>query len=98
MNFLSAAVDEALAELPDRTLLVFTAHSLPARVSAAGDPYESNLSETAALVAARTLTQRDWQIGWQSAGRTPEPWLGPDILDVLSNAAANGYHGVLAVN
>lgn len=63
-------------------LLMVTAHSLPLRVATGGDPYVDQLRVTAGMVAASTGLGR-FEIGWQSAGRTPEPWLGPDILERL---------------
>ena len=66
-------------------LVVFTAHSLPTRVLDAGDPYPEQLRETAEAVAGAAGID-DWQVGWQSAGRTPEPWIGPDILDTIRDA------------
>lgn len=69
--------------------VVFTAHSLPSRILDEGDPYPVQLRETAAAVAERANVER-WSVGWQSAGRTPEPWIGPDILDVLRDRAASG--------
>lgn len=64
------------------TEVLFTAHSLPERVLSMGDPYPQQLNDTAAAVAARAGVDR-WRVAWQSAGRTPEPWLGPDILEVI---------------
>ncbi|MGH9082581.1 MAG: ferrochelatase, partial [Acidimicrobiales bacterium] len=67
------------------TIVLFTAHSLPERVVAAGDPYPEQLTASAAAVAAAAGLDRvgtTWRTAWQSAGRTPEPWLGPDILEV----------------
>jgi ferrochelatase len=73
---------------PDAVVL-FTAHSLPARVREMGDPYPAQLAETAAAVASAVgLDEGRWQVAWQSAGRTPEPWLGPDILDVIAGLDA----------
>jgi ferrochelatase len=69
--------------------VIFTAHSLPARVTASGDTYPEQLEESAQLVAAAAGLTR-WQVAWQSAGRTPEPWLGPDIRDVVRQLAAAG--------
>lgn len=69
--------------------VAFTAHSLPERIRAAGDPYPRQLAETAAAVAAQ-LGLGAYQVGWQSAGRTPEPWMGPDVLDLLKEWAAAG--------
>ena len=68
--------------------VIFTAHSLPERVRDMGDTYPEQLQESAALVAADARLVR-WQVAWQSAGRTPEPWLGPDIRDVVRQLAAD---------
>jgi ferrochelatase len=62
--------------------VIFTAHSLPERILQTGDPYVDQLMATSRAIAERCVLAQ-WQFGWQSAGRTPEPWLGPDILDVL---------------
>ena len=74
--------------------VVFTAHSLPTRILDMGDPYPDQLAETAAAVAAQAGVDR-WSVGWQSAGRTPEPWIGPDILAVLPTLRDAGAAGVV---
>ena len=61
----------------------------PERVRAAGDTYPEQLEESARLVAPRPGLA-DWSVAWQSAGRTPEPWLGPDIRDEVRRLAAEG--------
>jgi protoporphyrin/coproporphyrin ferrochelatase len=94
VDALAARVRMTAAELPEPTEVVFTAHSLPTRILDEGDPYPDQLRETAEAVAARAGIER-WRIGWQSAGRTPEPWIGPDILEVLEELATNGTQGVL---
>jgi len=71
-----------LARANNELLLLVTAHSLPVRVVADGDPYADQLRRSGELVASASGLER-WEVGWQSAGRTPEPWLGPDILDRL---------------
>ena len=90
VEFTAAAVRERLAMMPPNTKVVFTAHSLPQRIVAAGDPYVDELRATARAVAAATEIGgwTAWSIAWQSAGRTPEPWLGPDILAVIDDLAA----------
>jgi ferrochelatase len=82
---------EALARFddPSRVRVMFTAHSLPARVVAEGDPYPDELAATAALVAARLGLER-YDFSFQSAGRTGEAWLGPDILEEIRRLAAEG--------
>jgi protoporphyrin/coproporphyrin ferrochelatase len=74
--------------------VIFTAHSLPARIRASGDPYEEQLLETARLVAERAAL-RHWSFAFQSASETGEPWLGPDILDELESLAGHGARKVL---
>ena len=93
-RFIEALADttrEALARFddPTRVRVMFTAHSLPARVVAEGDPYPDELARTASLVAARLGLER-YDFSFQSAGRTGEPWLGPDILDEIRRLAADG--------
>lgn len=77
---------------PDR--LFFTAHSLPARILAEGDPYHDQLLRTCALVA-ESLELPPWEFAFQSASTTGEPWLGPDILDAIDSAAEQGARRVL---
>ena len=97
-HLLAERVTDALTSLGaspanGRTPVVFTAHSLPERVRQRGDTYPEQLEESARLVAAAAGISR-WQVAWQSAGRTPEPWLGPDIRDVVRRlAAAEGADG-----
>jgi protoporphyrin/coproporphyrin ferrochelatase len=92
----AARVRAALAALPARTEVLFTAHSLPERVLA-GDPYADELRASAeAVAAAAGLDGGRWSLAWQSAGRTPEPWRGPDVADVIrALGAAGGVDGVL---
>lgn len=91
VDFLATAVADAGAGLPEGHEVVFTAHSLPERVLV-DDPYPDELRESAAAVADRVglAPPSVWSLAWQSAGRTPEPWRGPDILDVLRELAATG--------
>ena len=74
--------------------VVFTAHSLPARILDEGDPYKDQLLETARLVAD-TAGVEDWSFSFQSESPTGEPWLGPDILDHLEALSARGVENVL---
>jgi ferrochelatase len=92
VDFLAAGVRAGQGELPARTKVLFTAHSLPVRAVAGGDPYPDQLRETAEAVADRVglIPWSTWAVAWQSAGRTPDPWLGPDILSVLRDLAATG--------
>ena len=74
--------------------VVFTAHSLPARILDEGDPYQDQLLETSRLVAD-TAGVEDWSFSFQSESPTGEPWLGPDILDHLESLSARGIEDVL---
>ena len=97
VDFLAAEVSRMVATLPSPATVVFTAHSLPRRVvEVDGDPYPDELLATAQLVAdaANLTTASAWTTGWQSAGRTEEPWLGPDILEVIDSLAAADAKGV----
>ena len=74
--------------------VVFTAHSLPARILASGDPYKEQLLETSRLVAEAAAVD-DWSFSFQSESPTGEPWLGPDILDHLGELHGRGIDDVL---
>jgi ferrochelatase len=74
--------------------VVFTAHSLPARILDAGDPYKDQLLETSQLVAERAALET-WSFSFQSESQTGEPWLGPDILDQLRELQGRGVRDVL---
>jgi ferrochelatase len=74
--------------------VVFTAHSLPERILAEGDPYREQLLETSRLVAGRAGLER-WSFAFQSASQTGEPWLGPDVLDELTRLSQDGVREVL---
>ena len=76
--------------------VVFTAHSLPERILASGDPYRDQLLETSRRVAARAgIDDEHWSFAFQSESATGEPWLGPDILDHLDELHARGVRKVL---
>lgn len=65
----------------DNAVVIFSAHSLPERILGMGDPYPKQLKETADLIA-EACGIKNYEIGWQSAGNTPEPWIGPDVQDL----------------
>jgi protoporphyrin/coproporphyrin ferrochelatase len=94
VDFLADAVRAALGAVPADSEVVFTAHSLPERILETGDPYPTQLRESADAVAVR-LGLSKWSVGWQSAGRTPQPWLGPDVLEIIRNRAAHEAQGVV---
>jgi ferrochelatase len=74
--------------------VVFTAHSLPARILESGDPYRDQLLETSRSVAEAAGVD-DWSFSFQSESPTGEPWLGPDILDHLEDLRRRGVEQVL---
>ncbi len=65
----------------ENSVLIVSAHSLPERIIQFGDPYPGQLQETADLIAQRAGV-KNYTVGWQSAGNTPEPWIGPDVQDL----------------
>ncbi|HVT13225.1 MAG TPA: ferrochelatase [Fimbriimonadaceae bacterium] len=79
---------------PAETLVIFSAHSLPEKIMAAGDPYQEELLETSRLVAEKSGIP-NWTFGFQSASQTGEPWLGPDILQVIEENAPK-YKNIVA--
>jgi len=91
-------VSQALQRFPNPAAVqvIFTAHSLPQRILAAGDPYPDELRASATAVAKRHGL-KDWRFAYQSAGATPDPWLGPDAGDVISELAAKGRNAFLIV-
>lgn len=97
---LAERVTTMRASLDKPVRVLFTAHSLPQRIIDEGDPYPQQLRETAEAVAAKiSLTEHDdWEIAWQSAGRTPEPWIGPDILDVIDELGSGDEYGGVIVS
>ena len=92
IDFISTDLERRLEAVPTGSRVLFTAHSLPQRIIDGGDPYPDELRATAVAVAERLGLEegRDWSIAWQSAGRTPEPWIGPDILEVIDSLADAG--------
>jgi ferrochelatase len=98
----AARVEEGLSRWPEgergQVHVVFSAHSLPLRVITSGDPYDEQCRETARLVAERAgLHAERWSWSYQSAGRTPEPWAGPDLGDHLEELAELGVRDVVSV-
>lgn len=80
--------------LPESYSLVFSAHSLPEKILADGDPYRYQLIETCELIAT-AIGRNKWSFSFQSAGHTKEPWLGPGILEHLQEQFSQGYRSFL---
>jgi ferrochelatase len=96
--FIDALSDRINAELEgwakNETLVILSAHSLPEKIIAAGDPYPDELMETSRLVA-EACGLPHWTFAYQSASTTGDPWLGPDILDVITENK-DKYKNVIA--
>lgn len=82
---------------PDEVIAVFTAHSLPARILAEGDPYQDQLLRTSELVAARAGIEQ-WRFSYQSQSHTGEPWLGPDLPETVEALAGEGHRSILVAS
>jgi len=92
---LKVGLASALQEFGQKIAVVFTAHSVPQRTIADGDPYQKQAEETAALVAAEALLARDdWRFAFQSQGMSGEPWLGPTVEETIRLVKAQGYGGI----
>ncbi|MCY3569141.1 MAG: ferrochelatase [Chloroflexi bacterium] len=99
INLIAGRIDNVLAKIdadPADVEVVFSAHSLPARIVNSGDPYPDELIESAAAVA-RAAGVTSWRFAYQSAGKTPTPWLGPDILEAIETIAGEGRRHILSV-
>lgn len=88
-------VKEAFESMPEaernEAALIVSAHSLPEKILQSGDPYPAQLQETADLIAEGAGV-KNYFLGWQSAGNTPEPWLGPDVQDLTRDLyEKNGF-------
>jgi ferrochelatase len=100
-RFLDAVADHVTQALqrfpkPAAVQVIFTAHSLPQRILASGDPYPEELKASAAEVARRVRLAA-WRFAYQSAGATSDPWLGPDAEEVITELARAGHDAVLLV-
>jgi ferrochelatase len=81
----------------NNAVVIASAHSLPEKIIAAGDPYPNQLKETADLIATGTGIS-NYEIGWQSAGNTPEPWIGPDVQDLTRDLyKEHGYKAFIYI-
>ncbi|OCA84336.1 ferrochelatase [Bacillus sp. FJAT-27225] len=95
ISYWADQVKNTFAQMPaeerDNAILIVSAHSLPEKILQVGDPYPDQLKETADLIASEAGIQH-YAVGWQSAGQTPEPWLGPDVQDLTRDLhAEHGY-------
>ena len=98
LDAVAGRVAQALRRFPAPAAVhvLFTAHSLPERILATGDPYPDELRASAAAVAKRAGLPA-WGLAYQSAGATPEPWLGPEAGAVMTDLAGQGHRAFLIV-
>jgi ferrochelatase len=98
LEFLARAVADAQDTLPEHIRqdvdVVFTAHSLPEKAVPPDDPYPDQVRATAEATATLADLFR-WSTAWQSAGRTNDTWLGPDVFDVIRTRAEEGAAGIV---
>jgi len=102
LEALTERVHNGLARWPDGERddvhVIFSAHSLPVRIIKMGDPYDSQLRETATLVATQAgLRDDQWSWSYQSAGRSPEPWLGPQLEEYIPELAQKGIKKIVSI-
>lgn len=95
IDFWSDQIKKVFAQMPqdekDHAMLIISAHSLPEKILQYGDPYPKQLQETAELIAEK-VGVLNYAVGWQSAGKTPEPWLGPDVQELTRMLAREGKY------
>ncbi len=87
--------EKACREMSAKLPVIFTAHSVPQRTIAEGDPYETQAKETAMLVAREaSFASEDWRFAFQSQGMSGGPWLGPTVESTILELKEQGHGGV----
>lgn len=85
INMWAERINETAKQIPADelmdTVLIVSAHSLPEKIKQHNDPYPDQLQETADLIFEKVVVPH-YALGWQSEGKTGEPWLGPDVQDL----------------
>ncbi|HDX9712751.1 TPA: ferrochelatase [Bacillus cereus] len=86
ISYWADQIKETFTEIDnkEKAVVIFSAHSLPEKIIATGDPYVEQLKHTADLIAEAANIQK-YTTGWQSAGNTPDPWIGPDVQDLTKD-------------
>ena len=82
-------------EVRSQVHILFTAHSLPEKILKWNDPYPDQVLATAKSIMDRLKLANPWQLAWQSQGQTEEPWLGPELPEVLKTLKQKGVNHVL---
>lgn len=99
LELIATRVNDALSRIEEdrrsTTEVLFSAHSLPEKILANGDTYPEQLRDSAAKAASLAGVSA-WDVAWQSAGRTADPWIGPDILQVLREKHAAGITSIVS--
>jgi ferrochelatase len=99
LELIARRVNDALARIPEErratTVVLFSAHSLPEKILADADTYPRQLRHSAERAAMIGGVER-WDVAWQSAGRTADAWIGPDILQVLRDKHASGVTDIVS--
>ncbi len=99
LELIARRVNDALGTIASErratTMVLFSAHSLPEKILEVGDTYPAQLHESARR-CAQIAGVEHWDVAWQSAGRTADPWIGPDILLVLRELSASGFSDVVS--
>ncbi|MFT9848556.1 ferrochelatase [Aneurinibacillus sp. REN35] len=94
LRYWTERLKETYALIPteekDKAIAIFSAHSLPEKISQMNDPYPEQIASNARTIAEMANIPH-YTTAWQSAGRTPEPWLGPDVLDKMRELHEQGY-------
>jgi protoporphyrin/coproporphyrin ferrochelatase len=101
IKYWSDRVGKTFSDMPagerEKAVLIVSAHSLPEKILQMGDPYPEQLKKTADMIA-QAANVKNYEVGWQSAGNTPEPWLGPDVQDLTRDLyEARGYKAFVYV-
>lgn len=101
IKYWSDRVEKTFVDMPaderENAVLIVSAHSLPEKILQMGDPYPEQLKKTADMIALEANV-KNYEVGWQSAGNTPEPWLGPDVQDLTRDLfEAHGYKAFVYV-
>ena len=101
IKYWSDRVAQTFSDMPaeerEKAVLIVSAHSLPEKILQMGDPYPEQLKKTADMIA-QEANVKNYEVGWQSAGNTPEPWLGPDVQDLTRDLfEAHGYKAFVYV-
>jgi ferrochelatase len=92
---LRAGWNRAGAEAGTKLPIIFTAHSVPERTVAEGDPYEIQAKHTASLVAEQAgISPEDWTFAFQSQGMSGGSWLGPTVEETIRRLKSSGASGL----